>query len=78
MTDERTETDLEIETALSCRVVDDPAAARIVALCKRMKLSRQQFADRFGLDARAVQKRGRRVPAVRVLTVIDREPSCAH
>lgn len=44
-----------------------------------MKLSRQKFADRFGLDARAVQdwEQGRRVPnrAARVLlTVIDRDP----
>ena len=40
---------------------------------------RQKFADRFGLDARAVQdwEQGRRVPdrAARVLlTVIDRDP----
>ena len=46
---------------------------------RRMKLSRQRFADRFGLDARAVQdwEQGRRVPdrAARVLlTVIDRDP----
>ncbi|MDD9980909.1 MAG: hypothetical protein OXU81_06050, partial [Gammaproteobacteria bacterium] len=43
------------------------------------KLSRQKFADRFGLDVRAVQdwEQGRRVPdrAARVLlTVIDRDP----
>ena len=67
------------ETSLPCRIVDDPAAKRIVALRKRMKLSRQRFADRFGLDARAVQdwEQGRRVPdrAARVLlTVIDRDP----
>ena len=67
------------ETQLPCRIVDDPAAEHIVALRKRMKLSRQNFADRFGLDARAVQdwEQGRRVPdrAARVLlTVIDREP----
>ena len=67
------------ETSLPCRIVDDPAAERIVALRKRMKLSRQKFADRFGLDARAVQdwEQGRRVPdrAARVLlTVIDRDP----
>ena len=92
MTEERTETGLEIEAALGevlahvrgeaalpCRIVDDPAAERIVALRKRMKLSRQKFADRFGLDARAIQdwEQGRRVPdrAARVLlTVIDREP----
>ena len=92
MTMERTDTGLEIEaalgevlahvrgeTALACRIVDDPAAGRIVALRKRMKLSRQRFADRFGLDARAIQdwEQGRRVPdrAARVLlTVIDRDP----
>ena len=92
MTNERTETGLEIEaalgevlahlrgqTALPCRIMDDPAAERIVALRKRMKLSRQKFADRFGLDARAIQdwEQGRRTPdrAARVLlTVIDREP----
>ena len=64
---------------LPCRIVDDPAAKHIVALRRSMKLSRQQFADRFGLDARAVQEweQGRRVPdrAARVLlTVIDRAP----
>ena len=67
------------ESALPCRIVDDPAAERIVALRKRLKLSRQKFADRFGLDVRAVQdwEQGRRVPdrAARVLlTVIDRDP----
>ena len=67
------------ETGLSCRIVDDPAASRIVALRKRLRLSRQKFADRFGLDVRAVQEweQGRRVPdrAARVLlTVIDRDP----
>ncbi len=67
------------ETPLPCRIVDDPAAEHIVALRKRMKLSRQKFADRFGLDARAIQdwEQGRRVPdrAARVLlTVIDRDP----
>ena len=50
-----------------------------MALRKRMKLSRQKFADSFGLDVRAVQEweQGRRVPgrAARVLlTVIDRNP----
>ncbi|MYA08622.1 MAG: transcriptional regulator [Holophagales bacterium] len=92
MTTQRTETGREVEAALGevlahvrgetqlpCRIVDDPAAERIVALRKRMRLSRQSFADRFGLDARAVQdwEQGRRVPgrAARVLlTVIDREP----
>ncbi len=46
---------------------------------KRMKLSRQGFADRFGLDARAVQdwEQGRRLPdraASVLLTVIESEP----
>ena len=67
------------EVDLPCRIVDDPSAQRIRALRKRMKLSRQKFADRFGLDVRALQdwEQGRRVPdrAARVLlTVIDREP----
>ena len=67
------------ETALPCRIVDDPTAARIRALRDDMKLSRQKFAERFGLDARTIQdwEQGRRVPdrAARVLlTVIDREP----
>ncbi len=67
------------ETELPCRIVDDPAASRIVALRKRFRLSRRKFADRFGLDVRALQEweQGRRVPdrAARVLlTVIDRNP----
>ena len=92
MTTERTKIGQEIETALvevlghvrgeaalPCRIVDDPGADRIAALRKRLKLSRQKFADRFGLDVRAVQdwEQGRRVPdrAARVLlTVIDRDP----
>ena len=92
MTTQRTQMGLEVEEALEevlahvrgetplpCRIVDDPAAEHIVALRKRMKLSRQKFADRFGLDARALQdwEQGRRVPdrAARVLlTVIDRDP----
>ena len=92
MTTERTELGREVETALgevlahvrgetglSCRIVDDPAAGRMVALRKRLRLSRQEFADRFGLDVRALQEweQGRRVPdkAARVLlTVIDRYP----
>ena len=89
---ERTQVGRELEEALgevlahvrgdvdlSCRIVDDPAASRILAVRKRLKLSHQKFADRFGLDARALQdwEQGRRVPdrAARVLlTVIDREP----
>ncbi len=92
MTTERTKVGQEIEAALGevlahvrgevdlpCRIVDDPAAEHILAIRKRMKLSRQKFADRFGLDARAVQEweQGRRVPdrAARILlTVIDRDP----
>ncbi len=92
MTAERTGLGREIETALGevlahvrgetespCRIVDDPAAGRIVALRKRFRLSRQKFADRFGLDVRALQEweQGRRVPdrAARVLlTVMDRIP----
>ncbi len=92
MTTERTRTGQEIEAALEevlshvrgevdlpCRIVDDPAAERILALRQRMRLSRKKFADRFGLDARAVQdwEQGRRVPdrAARVLlTVIERDP----
>ena len=92
MTTQRTQVGLEVEEALEevlahvrgerplpFRILDDPAAEHIVALRKRMKLSRQKFADRFGLDVRAVQdwEQGRRVPdrAARVLlTVIDRDP----
>ena len=92
MTTERTRIGQEIETALGevlghvrgesalpCRIVDNPGAEPIVALRKRLKLSRQRFADRFGLDVRAVQdwEQGRRVPdrAARVLlTVIDHDP----
>ena len=92
MTTERSRVGREVETALDevlahvrgeadlpCRIVDDPAAERILALRKRLRLSRQRFADRFGLDARAVQdwEQGRRIPdrAARVLlTVIDHDP----
>ena len=64
---------------LPSRIVDNPAAGRIAALRKRLRLSRQKFADRFGLDVRALQEweQGRRIPerAARVLlTVIDRDP----
>lgn len=89
---ERTELGQEIETALGevlahvrdeealpCRIVDDPTAEQIAAVRKRRKLGWRNFAERFGLDARAVQdwERGRRVPdrAARVLlTVIYRDP----
>ena len=78
--------DVRGETSLPCRIVDDPAAERIVALRKRMKLSRQRFADRFGLDAAGRCRtgnpgQGRRVPdrAARVLlTVIDRDPEAVR
>ena len=71
------------EVDLPCRIVDDPSAKRILALRKRMKLSRRKFADRFGLDARAVQdwEQGRRLPdrAARVLlTVIERDPKAVE
>ena len=71
------------ETELPCRIVDDPSAERILALRKRMKLSRQKFADRFGLDARALQdwEQGRRTPdrAARVLlTVIEKNPKAVE
>ncbi len=83
MTDERTETGLEIEAALGEDLAhargETALPCRIVALRKRMKLSRQKFADRFGLDTRTIQdwKQDRRIPdrAARVLlTVIDFEP----
>ena len=71
------------EIDLPCRIVDDPTADRIRALRKRLKLSRQEFADRFGLDARALQdwEQGRRVPdrSARVLlTVIDHDPEAVE
>ena len=71
------------EVELPCRIVDDPSAERILALRNRMKLSRREFADRFGLDARAVQdwEQGRRLPdrAARVLlTVIERDPKAVE
>ncbi len=71
------------EVELPCRIVDDPSAERILALRKSMKLSRREFADRFGLDARAVQdwEQGRRLPdrAARVLlTVIERDPKAVE
>ena len=95
MTTERTQVGREVEAALGevlahvrgetvlpRQIVDDPSAKHILALRKRMKLSRQKFADRFGLDVRAVQdwEQGRRVPdrAARVLlTVIARDPKAA-
>ncbi len=96
MTEKRTKVGREVEEALGevlahvrgevdlpCRIVDDPSAERILALRKRMKLSRQKFANRFGLDARAVQdwEQGRRLPdrAARVLlTVIEHDPKAVE
>ncbi len=96
MTTKRTKVGREVEDALGevlahvrgevdlpCRIVDDPSAERILALRKRMKLSRQKFANRFGLDARAVQdwEQGRRLPdrAARVLlTVIEHDPKAVE
>ncbi len=56
-----------------------PLDLDVVSIRKRTRLSRVQFARRFGLDPRAVQdwEQGRRRPdrAARVLlTIIDREP----
>ena len=96
MTEKRTKLGREVEDALGevlahvrggvdlpCRIIDDPSAERILALRKRMKLSRRKFADRFGLDAHAVQdwEQGRRRPdrAARVLlTVIERDPKAVE
>jgi putative transcriptional regulator len=96
MTAKRTKVGREVEEALGevlahvrgevdlpCRIVDDPSAKRILALRKRMKLSRRKFADRFGLDVRAVQdwEQGRRLPdrAARVLlTVIEHDPKAVE
>ena len=67
------------EVALPRPIVGDPTADGIVALRKRLKLSRRRFADRFGLDTRVLQEweQGRRFPdgAPRLLlTVIDHDP----
>ena len=71
------------ETTLPGRIVDDPSAARIRALRRRLGLSRAEFAERFGLDVRAIQdwEQGRRVPdrAARVLlTVIENDPEAVR
>ena len=51
-------------------------AAHVCAICQRTGLSRAKFAERFGLDPRAVQdwEQGRRAPdrAARVLLADDR------
>ena len=67
------------EAALPCRISEDTSAEQILSLRKRLGPSRRKFAERFDLDARAVQdwEQGRRAPdrAARVLlTVIDRDP----
>jgi putative transcriptional regulator len=92
MTGERSELGLEVEGALKevlahvrgtralpTRIVDDPSQVRIVAVRKKLGLSRRQFAERYHLDVRTVQdwEQGRRTPdqAARVLlTLIEREP----
>ena len=74
MTTNRTKVGREVEAALEevvahvrgevdlpWRIVDDPSAQRVLALRKRMKLSRQKFADRFGLAMRANKWRERAV-----------------
>jgi putative transcriptional regulator len=71
------------EAALPTRIVDDPSKARIVAVRKKLGLSRRQFAERYHLDPRTVQEweQGRRTPdqAARVLlTVIEREPEAVE
>ncbi len=71
------------EIDLPCRIVDDPSAERIRALRAHLKMSRQKFADHFGLDIRAIQdwEQGRRVPdrAARVLlAVIDHDPAAVE
>jgi putative transcriptional regulator len=92
MTDDRTDLGLEVEQALGevlahvrgerrlgGRVIDDPSSAHILAIRKKLGLSRRRFAERFHLDPRTLQdwEQGRRTPdqAARVLlTVIEREP----
>ena len=71
------------EVALPTRIVDDPSKIRIVAVRKKLGLSRRQFAERYHLDPRTVQdwEQGRRTPdqAARVLlTVIEREPEAVE
>ena len=71
------------EVALPTRVVDDPSKARILAVRRKLGLSRRQFAERFHLDPRTVQdwEQGRRTPdqAARVLlTVIERDPEAVE
>jgi putative transcriptional regulator len=65
------------------RVVRVPETVDIRALRARLKLSREKFAARFGLDPRAVQdwEQGRRRPdrSTRILIrVIEREPEAVE
>lgn len=71
------------EVALPTRIIEDPSKARIVAVRKKLGLSRRKFAERYHLDPRTVQEweQGRRTPdqAARVLlTVIEREPEAVE
>lgn len=96
MTEERTDLGREVEEALNevlahvrreialpTRIVDDPSRARIVAVRRKLGLSRREFAERYHLDPRTVQdwEQGRRTPdqAARVLlTVIERDPEAVE
>jgi putative transcriptional regulator len=71
------------EVALPGRIIDDPSKVRILAVRKKLGLSRRKFAERYHLDPRTVQdwEQGRRTPdqAARVLlTVIEREPEAVE
>jgi putative transcriptional regulator len=92
MSEERSDLGRQVETALgevlahvrgeavlSSRLLDDPSKERIMALRRKLGLSRRAFAERFHLDPRALQEweQGRRTPdqAARVLlSVIERDP----
>ncbi|MHC8508608.1 MAG: helix-turn-helix domain-containing protein [Rhodospirillales bacterium] len=97
MTEERTQLGRDIEESLkevlahvrgeitlpSYTLEDIESVQRLRALRKRLKLSRQKFADRFGLNVRAVQdwEQGRRMPdrAARVLLkVIEHNPKAVE
>ena len=82
---ERTQVGREVEAALSevlahvrgevdlpCRIVDDPAAERILALRKRLGLSRQKFADRFGV---VPGQQTRVVPPIYLIRGASRTPT---
>lgn len=69
------------EVALPMRIIPDHVD--VTAIRRRLKLSRQRFADDFGLDVRAVQdwEQGRRKPdrAARVLLrVIEANPKAVQ